>query len=98
MSRMLLQRYALPALALISFIWTSAENRVRHARVDPQTGLDSAGMPFATIPMVCFIGMGCLVVVSLLLAIRRRGVIAGLCALVAIILLFLLRLASFWPD
>jgi|tagenome__1003787_1003787.scaffolds.fasta_scaffold20860630_2 hypothetical protein len=97
-ARTLLQRYALPALALISFIWTVVENRSRQAGVDPRTGLDTAGMPFATIPMVWSVGVGCLVVVSLLLAIRRRGRIAGLCALVAILLLFILRLNSFWPD
>ena len=94
----LIGRYALPSIVLVLFVWIIVENKSRQARVDPRSGLDAAGMPFQAISTTGIVIVSCLTILSLLFALRRRGVIAGLLAAVALFFLFFLRLNSFWPD
>jgi len=55
-------------------------------------------MPFQTIPAAPFVIAACLTVASFVLACRRRGLIAGLLAALALCFIFLIRFNSYWPD
>ena len=94
----LIGRFILPAISLLTFAWILLENRARRSGVDPQTGLDATGMPFQSVHITAIAVVSCLTIASLLFALRRHGVVAGLLAAVALIFIFFVRLNSFWPD